>query len=337
MHIETNVDLTPYNTLGLPALASTLVRVRSEAELIEFIRSAGFNRGVHRILGGGSNIVLSGTTSPALLKVEIPGRRLIRETSAEWIVEAGAGENWPALVTWTLASGWPGLENLALIPGTAGAAPIQNIGAYGVELKDRFCSLDAVDLETGRRFSLTGGQCRFGYRDSIFKHELAGRCMITRLRLRLPKPWRAALDYPDLQRRRELGGGLPDARQVYEWVCTLRQTKLPDPARLGNAGSFFKNPVVGPEQYAAILSNAPDLMGHPHGDGCFKLSAAWMIDACGWKGKRVGTVGVHDRQPLVLVNHGGATAPELLCLAGAIQDSVHRRFGIRLEIEPTLV
>lgn len=338
MLIETNVDLRPYNTFGLAAFAPTLIRIRSQEDLTDLIRQAGCDQGSVCVLGGGSNIVLSGRSPAVILKVEIAGRRLVRENETEWIIEAGAGEKWQDLVAWTLSNGWAGLENLALIPGTVGAAPIQNIGAYGVELKDRLLCVDAVDLKTGRAFTLTAEQCRFGYRDSIFKHELAGRCLVTRVCMRLPRPWEPVLDYPDLRRRWEdLGLQRPGADQIYEWVCDLRQAKLPDPAHLGNAGSFFKNPVVDRQSHALIVARWPDLACHPLPDGNFKLSAGWMIEACGWRGKRIGRVGVCDRQALVLVNHGGASARELMDLADAIQDSVHQRFGIRLEMEPTLI
>jgi UDP-N-acetylmuramate dehydrogenase len=338
MLIETNVDLKPYNTLGLAAVAPTLIRIRSQEDLTDLVRHPDYGRASGCVLGGGSNIVLSEGMPAVILKVEITGRRLVWENENEWIIEAGAGENWHDLVAWTLARGWAGLENLALIPGTAGAAPIQNIGAYGVELKDRLLSVEAVELKTGRIFSLTAEQCRFGYRDSIFKHELAGRCMVTRVRLRLPRPWKPVLDYPDLRRRWEdFGAERPDADQIFEWVCNLRRAKLPDPANLANAGSFFKNPVVDPKTHAAIIAHTPNLIYHLLPDGNVKLSAGWMIEACGWKGKRVGRMGVYDRQALVLVNHGGASAQELMALAGAIQASVHQRFGIRLEMEPSVI
>jgi UDP-N-acetylmuramate dehydrogenase len=338
MHIEKQVDLKLYNTLGLSAVASTLIRVRSEADLLEVAHHPAYGRAPKFVLGGGSNIVLHSPELPLIVKVEIGGRRLVRETENEWIIEAGAGENWHDLVKWTLANNWPGLENLALIPGTAGAAPVQNIGAYGIELKDRFLSLDAVDLNTGRSFGLTREQCRFGYRDSIFKHPAAEPWVITRVHLRLPKPWASVLDYPELRRCAQDPSAPPaDARRIYAWVCDLRRAKLPDPDLLCNAGSFFKNPIIEPNRLAAILKADPQIMHYPLPDGRIKLSAGWMIDACGWKGKRAGNVGVFEKQALVLCNYGGASAPELLALVARIQNSVHRRFGICLEMEPTLI
>ncbi|MDP1789885.1 MAG: UDP-N-acetylmuramate dehydrogenase, partial [Methylibium sp.] len=254
------------------------------------------------------------------------------------IVEAGAGENWHAFVGWTLEQGLPGLENLALIPGSVGAAPVQNIGAYGVELKDRFDSLDAIDLRTGAAITLDAAACRFGYRDSVFKQALAGRCLITRVRLRLPQPPTAVLGYLDLERRMaDTGITHPTPRQVFDWVCEIRRAKLPDPAVIGNAGSFFKNPVVTPEQCRDSIARDPAIVHYPMADGSFKLAAGWLIDACGWKGKSIGQAGVYEKQALVLVNRGQAIGGEIVTLAQAIQESVYGRFGIRLEPEPVVV
>jgi UDP-N-acetylmuramate dehydrogenase len=273
-----------------------------------------------------------------VLKVEVMGRRLVEERPDAWIVEAGAGENWHDFVTWTLAQGHPGLENMALIPGTVGASPVQNIGAYGIELKDRFESLDAVDLVTGRTVTLGSELCAFGYRDSEFKRSLAGRVVITRVRYRLPKPWQPVLGYLEIERKMaETGIFTPNAQQVFDWVCAIRRAKLPDPAMVGNAGSFFKNPVVTPEQCRDIIGRDPEIVHYPMPDGSMKLAAGWMIDACGWKGKTVGRAGVYEKQALVLVNRGGAIGSEVMTLALAIQESVYGRFGIRLEPEPVVV
>jgi UDP-N-acetylmuramate dehydrogenase len=290
------------------------------------------------VLGGGSNVVLTKDVPGVVLKVEVAGRRLVETRPDAWIVEAGAGENWHDFVAWTLAQGLPGLENLALIPGTVGASPVQNIGAYGVELAERFDSLDGVDLVTGRGVTLERALCRFGYRDSVFKHELAGKTVITRVRFRLPRPWQPVLGYLDLERKvAETGITEPDARTVFDWVCAIRRAKLPDPAVVGNAGSFFKNPVVSAEQCRDIIGRDPEIVHYPLPDGRVKLAAGWLIDACGWKGKSVGRAGVYEKQALVLVNRGGATGAEVVTLARAIQESVYGRFGIRLEPEPVVV
>ena len=338
MQIESGVSLKPYNSFGLPAVAQSLVRVKSDADVRRVVDHPELGRAPKFILGGGSNIILTRDMPAVVLRVEVTGRRLVEERADAWIVEAGAGESWHELVAWTLAQGWPGLENLALIPGTVGAAPVQNIGAYGLELKDRFESLDAVDLVTGRSVTLGPEICAFGYRDSVFKHSLAGRTLITRVRLRLPRPWQPVLGYLDLERRmRETGVSNPSAQQVFDWICAIRRAKLPDPAVIGNAGSFFKNPVVTPEQCRDIIGRDPEIVHYPMPDGSVKLAAGWMIDACGWKGKSVGQAAVYEKQALVLVNRGGAIGSEVMTLARAIQESVYGRFGIRLEPEPMVV
>ena len=338
MQIETGVSLRPYNTFALPSLARSMVRVTSEADVRAVVDHPELGRAPKFILGGGSNIVLTRDVHAVVLKVEVMGRRLLEAREDAVIVEAGAGENWHDFVAWTLAQGWPGLENLALIPGTVGAAPVQNIGAYGVELQERFESLDAVDFVTGRSVTLTRGMCHFGYRDSIFKRELAGKSLITRVRFRLPRPWRAVLGYLELERRQaQTGVNEPDAQQIFDWVCEIRRAKLPDPAQVGNAGSFFKNPFVSEAQCRDIIGRDPTVVHYPMPDGSIKLAAGWLIDACGWKGKSVGRAGVYEKQALVLVNRGGASGAEVVTLARAIQESVYGRFGIRLEPEPVVV
>ena len=339
--VERGASLRAFNTFGLPASARALVRIRSEADVRKVVDDPEFGPARKFILGGGSNLVLTQDVDLCVLKVEIMGRRLLDTRDDAWIVEVGAGESWHGTVQWCLDNGLPGLENMALIPGTVGAAPVQNIGAYGVELKDRFESLDLVDLVTGRTATLDAAQCRFGYRDSVFKQHLAGKSVITRVRLRLPKPWQPVLGYMELERKiaetAQAGGGTPDARQVFDWVCQIRRAKLPDPAVIGNAGSFFKNPVVSAEQCRDIIGRDPEIVHYPMDDGTFKLAAGWLIDACGWKGKSIGRAGVYERQALVLVNRGGASGAEVVTLARAIQESVYGRFGIRLEPEPVVV
>ena len=338
MQIESGVSLKPYNTFGLPAVAHTLVRVASDADVRRVVDDPKLGRAPKFILGGGSNIILTRDMPQVVLKIEVRGMRLVEERPDAWVVEAGAGENWHDFVAYTIAEGFYGLENLALIPGTVGAAPVQNIGAYGVELKDRFESLDAVDLVTGRSVTLRAAICAFAYRDSVFKHSLAGRSVITRVRFRLPRPWQPVLGYLDIQRKiAETGIEAPDARQLFDWVCAIRRAKLPDPASVGNAGSFFKNPVVTPEQCRDIIGRDPEIVHYPLPDGSVKLAAGWMIDACGWKGKSVGQAGVYEKQALVLVNRGAAIGSEVMTLARAIQESVYGRFGIRLESEPVVV
>ena len=338
MQIDSGVSLKPYNTFGLPAVAHTLVRITSDADVRRVVDDRELGLAPKFILGGGSNIILTRDMPQVVLKVEVRGMRLVEARADAWIVEAGAGESWHALVEFTLANGYPGLENLALIPGSVGACPVQNIGAYGVELQDRFEELDAVDLVTGRSVTIGAQACAFGYRDSVFKHMLAGRSLITRVRFRLPRPWQPVLGYLELQKKMaETGNHAPEAREIFDWVCAVRRGKLPDPAAIGNAGSFFKNPVVTPEQCRDIIGRDPEIVYYPMADGSVKLAAAWMIDACGWKGKSVGDAGVYEKQALVLVNRGAAIGSEVMTLALAIQESVYGRFGIRLEPEPVVV
>jgi UDP-N-acetylmuramate dehydrogenase len=350
MLVEPNTPLQAHNTFGISAKALQLVRVHTEADVHAVLADVALRDALKFVLGGGSNIVLTGDVKPLVLKVEIKGMRLVEETDKAWVVEAAAGESWHDLVAWTLDNGWPGLENMALIPGSVGASPVQNIGAYGVELQDRFHSLDAIDLTNGQAFSLDAAQCAFGYRDSVFKHEssgvnglgLAGKALITRVRFLLRKDWKPVLGYLDLERKMaETGISHPTAKQIFEWVCAIRKAKLPDPAVIGNAGSFFKNPTVTQDQCEDIIAREPKVVHYLLDDGRIKLAAGWLIDACGWKGKTVGNAGVYEKQALVLVNVGGKEHPctggEVMTLAKAIQTSVYERFGIRLEPEPVVV
>ena len=356
MLVEKNVPLQALNSFHIVAKAHVLVRIASEADVRAVLNAPELAASQKFVLGGGSNIVLTGDVKPLVLKVEVAGRRLVEETARHYILEAGAGENWHEWVQWTLDQGYPGLENMALIPGTVGASPVQNIGAYGVELQDRFDSLDAIDLETGQQFTLNAAQCAFGYRDSVFKHHsskaggdgvavgLKDRALILRVRFALPKAWKPVLGYADLEKKMaEHQNPSPNAKQIFDWVCEVRRAKLPDPAVIGNAGSFFKNPTVTPEQCADIIAREPKVVHYHLDDGSVKLAAGWLIDSCGWKGKSLGQAGVYEKQALVLVNRGtgiegqGATGGEVMTLAKAIQTSVYERFGILLEPEPVVV
>jgi len=346
MLVEKNVPLQPFNTFHIVARAHALVRIASEEDVKEVLHSPEWAAAPKFVLGGGSNIVLTGDVKPLVLKVEVMGRRLVAETPKAFVVEAGAGEGWHSFVAWTLAQGYPGLENMALIPGTVGASPVQNVGAYGVELQDRFESLDAIDLKTGQLFTLNAAQCAFGYRDSVFKHATGwkDRALILRVRFSLPKVWKPVLGYADIEKKMaEHACTQPTAQQLFDWVCEIRHAKLPDPDVIGNAGSFFKNPTVTPEQCEDIIARDPKVVHYRLADGSVKLAAGWLIDSCGWRGKSVGQAGVYEKQALVLVNRGagshghGATGGEVMTLAKSIQTSVYERFGILLEPEPVVV
>ena len=277
IHVETDVNLKPYNTFGLPAVAKRLVRIREAADVRRVVDHPELGRAPKFVLGGGSNLVLTRDVEAVVLKVEIPGIRLLEERDDAWIVESGAGVVWHDFVTWTLDHGYPGLENMALIPGTCGAAPVQNVGAYGIEVKDRLEAVEVMDLITGRPALLPADVCRFGYRDSVFKHSdfggLAGKSVITKVRFRLPKPWQPVLGYLEIERKMaETGISSPTPRQIYDWIVAVRRAKLPDPAVIGNAGSFFKNPVVTAEQCKDIIGRDPGIVHYPMPDGSVKLA-----------------------------------------------------------------
>jgi len=336
--VPTAKNLSAFNTLGLPCMARRHVHLTTLAQLPTLSRLAA-HAGSLLVLGGGSNVVLPYELDGLVARVGFPGIRLLEARPDAWIVEAGGGVSWHGFVSACLDQGWDGLENLALIPGTVGAAPVQNIGAYGVELKDRFLSLSAWDVARGEMIEMDADDCRFAYRDSMFKHEMPGRWLITAVRFTLPRPWQPVLDYPDLRRHAVLARSEASitARQVHDAVCAIRRAKLPDPAIQGNAGSFFKNPLVNPAQYQSLLTRFPGLIGYAQPGGFYKLAAGWLIEQCGWKGRRLGPVGMHERQALVLVNDGGATATEVMALAQAVQASVAERYGVRLEPEPVIV
>jgi len=338
--------LRRHNTLGFDVRARFAAHVRSEADLRQALADPRAQGLPLVVLGGGSNVVLTRDLDALVLLMEIPGYAA-RAADDAFLVTAGAGENWHALVCRTIADGMPGLENLALIPGTAGAAPIQNIGAYGVELRERFDSLRAWDRQAGAFVSLTREQCRFAYRDSLFKAEGRDRYIITAVTLRLPRPWQPVLGYAELAREIAQGPDAPDtsdasnppvgAARIRDAIIAIRSRKLPDPAEIGNAGSFFKNPVVSAAQRDALLARHPGLVSHAQPDGSYKLAAGWLIDQCGLKGLRDGAVGVYGRQALVLVHHGGGSGQELLALAQRIAETVAARFGVRIEPEPVIL
>ncbi len=327
MHTAHNVDLAPHTTFGVRALCDTLVTVRSTQELAEALESYP----EARILGGGSNILCTSDVHGPVIHL-----RLMGVTKTDTLVTAQAGESWHGLVTWCVERGLGGLENLALIPGTVGAAPMQNIGAYGVE-QDACCAgVTVMDRRTRELIMLLPTDCAFGYRTSRFKQEWRNRYVITEVQYRLSNApdYHVYTDYRDVAE--ELAArhcSQPSLRDVYEAVVAIRQRKLPDPASIGNAGSFFKNPVVLASQAAALRDVHPQMPTYPQSDGTVKIAAAWLIDQCGWKGYREHDAGVHDRQALVLVNHGSAVGAEILDLANRIQQSVVERFGIPLETE----
>lgn len=334
--LEHNVDLSRYNSFGFAARAENFVRVESLVQLQDAVVLARQNRWPMLVLGGGSNLVLRERVPGLVIQMGIVGRQTQPVGRDEVLVTLGAGEIWHPSLIWMLDQGYYGLENLALIPGTVGAAPMQNIGAYGVELEQGFNSLQALDTETGvlRRFSRE--ECRFGYRDSYFKSAAPGRYIIVDVSFSLSLQPRPVLSYQvlvdELQAR---GIDQPHPRDLFEVVCDIRRSKLPDPVAVGNAGSFFKNPLISETHYADLQRQYPALVAYPAGKD-YKLAAGWLIEQCGWKGHTRGSVGVYARQALVLVNLGTGTASELMLLADEIVQSVEARFGVTLEMEPRL-
>lgn len=334
--ITANPSLKSYNSFGVAARAAHFAEARDEAEVREALALAARNGWALRPIGGGSNLLLTGDQDALVLRMALMGKRVLSDDGETVVVEAEAGEPWHPFVLWTLEQGLGGLENLSLIPGTVGAAPMQNIGAYGVEIKDVFAGLTALERQSGELRDFSLADCAFGYRDSLFKRQ-AGRWLILRVRFRLSRHAELRLDYGPLRQQLAAQGcEAPTARDVSRAVCAIRSEKLPDPAVLGNAGSFFKNPLVPADHAARLREQYPGLVAYPAGEGRVKLAAGWLIEQAGWKGYRDGDAGVHDKQALVLVNHGRATGAELLALARRIQADIAARFGVELEIEPNV-
>lgn len=335
--VVSQADLGLLNTFGISEHAERLVAVESDGQLRDALALARQHDWPVTLLGGGSNMVLAGPVPGLTVAMRSRGRRVLERSADSVLIEAEAGENWHQLVGWTLDHGFHGLENLSLIPGTLGAAPVQNIGAYGVELCEVFDSLEALDRGSGQLCRLDRSACRFAYRDSLFKQQ-PGRFVILRVRLRLGTCPQPRLDYAPLAAAWQATGlRRPDSRVISELVCRIRRSKLPDPAQLGNAGSFFKNPLLPAGQAQALLLRWPAMPHYPQADGSIKLAAGWLIEQAGWKGHCQGRVGVHREQALVLVNYGGARGAEVMTLARAIQQDVAEKFGVELEMEPQLI
>ncbi|WP_417067546.1 UDP-N-acetylmuramate dehydrogenase [Niveibacterium terrae] len=335
--IRADADLSTLNTLGVPARAAWFAEPTNLDALADSLAWADRASLPVLLLGGGSNIVFAADWPGLVLRPALAGRELIGTDKDFFHVRVAAGENWHETVRWTLEQGWPGLENLALIPGVVGAGPIQNIGAYGLELADRIEAVEVFDRDSGEVRSLTHSECRFAYRDSVFKHEGRGLVVLS-VTLALPRAWQPNARYRDLAEALDQKGITdPSALDIFAAVVEVRQRKLPDPARTGNVGSFFKNPIVDEPAYAALKANEPDLVAYPQPDGRFKLAAGWLIDRAGWKGRKMGAAGVHANQALVLVNLGGARGAEILALARSIQADIETRYGITLETEPILI
>ncbi|MFZ5580054.1 MAG: UDP-N-acetylmuramate dehydrogenase [Pseudomonadota bacterium] len=336
MHIEEHASLREHNTFRVEARARFFVTLETLEDIPAFLADQSFHGLPRLILGGGSNILFRDDFPGVVMRVALRGIEMLGEDAHHRYLAVAAGENWHDTVRWTVGQGWPGLENLSLIPGTVGAAPVQNIGAYGVELADVCQAVDAVNLETGESGVITAEDCRFAYRDSRFKQE-AGRWLITSVLLRLPKTFEPKMGYPGL--REALGGAEPTPLGVSDALCAVRRAKLPglELGQPGSAGSFFKNPLVPAGQATALSERFPGMPSWPTAEGRAKLSAGWLIEQSGWKGRRQGDAGVYEKHALVLVNHGRASGADVWALAERIVADVEQRFGVRLEPEPLVL
>lgn len=338
MELHRNFSLKPYNTFGMDVKARLFAVFHNVDELQALLQLPEIKDQPKMILGGGSNILFTRDFEGVILKNNIHGIEVTDLNDDQVLVKTGSGETWHDLVVYTIERGLGGIENLSLIPGTVGAAPLQNIGAYGVELKDVFENLEAVNLETGELVIFNHGQCKFGYRESIFKNEAKGKYIVVYVTLRLSKKpvfntsygaitqTLAAMQVPELS-----------LKAISDAVCQIRRSKLPNPAQIGNAGSFFKNPEIPLSQYRALQEKYPSVPSYPTTPGKVKVPAGWLIEQAGWKGRRFDNYGVHKDQALVLVNYGGANGNQVKDLAYQIIDSVQEKFGIRLQPEVNII
>ena len=333
MHLLHNVSLKPYNTFGMDVTAEALAFV-DNAAMLETISNDTSLPAEKHILGGGSNVLLTVDVHGLLLVNRMKGIEVLREDDDHVWVQAQSGEVWHELVMHAIANGWAGIENLALIPGTVGAAPMQNIGAYGVEVKETIETVYAWHWEEKRFVSFSNADCRFGYRDSIFKHELKGKVFITSAVFRFSKKPVFHTTYGAIGQELEKNGTKElSIKAIADAVIAIRSSKLPDPKKIGNAGSFFKNPVITTAHFELLQTNYPDIPSYHVDEDHVKLPAGWLIEKCGWKGYRTGDAGVHEKQALVLVNYAHATGREIWALSGEIVQSVQERFAIELERE----
>jgi len=334
MNIKENYSLRYLNTFGIDVLARYYVEPSSIEEIRELLAYSEYKNNPKLILGGGSNILFTKNYDGIVLKIDLKEIKIIKEDDEFYYIKSGAGENWHEFVLHCIKNNYGGIENLSLIPGNVGAAPIQNIGAYGVELKNVFVELEAINIHNGNLETFSKSDCKFGYRNSIFKNELKGEYIICSVLLKLRKDPVFNTSYGALQQELDkMGVEELSIKAISDAVCKIRRSKLPDPAEIGNAGSFFKNPLVRNEKFEKLKSKTPDIIGYKNSETETKLAAAWLIDQCGWKGKRSGDAGVHKDHALVLTNYGNATGSDIYELSEKISNSVKEMFGIVLERE----
>ncbi|MEX2514235.1 MAG: UDP-N-acetylmuramate dehydrogenase [Cyclobacteriaceae bacterium] len=337
MKIQENISLKEFNTFGIDKKARYFVRVQREADVINAIKMSKRLNVPLFILGGGSNLLFTTNLDYFVVKIDIQGIVPIHEDDQSVYVKVGAGVIWHQLVTHAISKNWAGIENLSLIPGTVGAAPMQNIGAYGAEIKDVFHQLEAIRIDSGSTELFSKEDCGFGYRDSIFKKSHKDQYVITQVTFKLEKTPSVNISYGDIKGTLDKLGLQPDhIKSVSDAVIYIRQQKLPDPKKIGNAGSFFKNPTLSESTFALLKNSYPEIPGYPVDDG-IKIPAAWLIERSGWKGKRLGAIGVHENQPLVLVNYGGSDGNDILELSAKIQRDIKKKFGVFLEREVNVI
>ncbi|MEA5459235.1 UDP-N-acetylmuramate dehydrogenase [Arcicella sp. LKC2W] len=338
MTILQNISLKSYNTFGLDATAKFFVEIQSVEELMEVLQNPDFLSTEKLFLGGGSNMLLTKDFDGLVIKISIKGIHKNFEDNTHTHIQAGAGEVWHELVMYCVEHQYAGMENLSLIPGTVGAAPMQNIGAYGVEIKDIFEELQALNLETLTIETFKLADCYFGYRESVFKHEFKGKYVITSVTFKLTKEPIFKVGYGDIQKTlEEMGVKALSIKAVSDAVISIRKSKLPDPAEIGNSGSFFKNPEIPITQYDTLKAQFENIPSYPINESTVKVPAGWLIEQAGWKGFRDGQIGVHARQALVLVNYGGGTGEQIKALSEKVQASVFEKFGIKLSAEVNFI
>jgi UDP-N-acetylmuramate dehydrogenase len=337
MEIQKNISLKQFNTFGIDARAKEFLVIKTHQDLLDLISQRDLTKEKFLMLGGGSNILFTKDFDGLIIKIEISGIELINDDDQYVWVKAGAGVVWHDFVLYCIEKGWGGLENLSLIPGSVGASPIQNIGAYGVEVKDVIEEVAGVDISTKQVGAIKATDCQFEYRSSIFKTRLKNKFLITDVVFRLRKQPELQIEYGAIKDELKTENiKQPTIKDVSNAVIIIRRSKLPDPAIIGNAGSFFKNPVVSQSKLSELKSVYPSIVSYPFGEQ-FKLAAGWLIEQAGWKGYRENNVGCHEMQALVLVNYGADTGAEVLSLAQNIQDSIKQKFGVHLEMEVNVV
>lgn len=338
MQISSHISLKPFNTFGIDASAKLFTIVRSTPDVQELLQHPDYKNNPHFILGGGSNILLTQNVDALVIKNELKGIEVVEETEDHALVKCAAGEVWHDFVLYCIDKGFAGIENLSLIPGNTGASPMQNIGAYGVEIKDTFHELEAIDLQTGELMTFSKTDCEFGYRESVFKRKYKDRFMILSVSFRLSRKPVFHTEYGAIKQELDkMGISELSIKAISQAVINIRSSKLPDPKKIGNSGSFFKNPEVNAETYQRLLKEFPGLVAYPLDNGNYKLAAGWLIEQSGLKGYRSGDAGVHALQALVLVNYGHASGKEIYDLSSKVLETVDRKFGVMLEREVNII